>query len=185
MYGQVFYSGEILPDLSDDFCDAITKLVTTLEEQESKVHGGGGEQVRNNSIFPIDDEQFKKLVFSWVEKANLETGWWFDLIGLENLQLSKYTEGEKYNWHYDMIPSNQTRKLTFTASLNDDYEGGDFQFSWGQPNWKYKKRTIAEPALKTKGRFIVFPSYYYHRVLPVTRGVRYSLTGWAYGPPFR
>ena len=37
MYGQVFYSGEILPDLSDDFCEAITKLVTTLEEQESKV----------------------------------------------------------------------------------------------------------------------------------------------------
>ena len=184
MYGQVFYSGEILPDLSEDFCQAIIELANNIAEQESKVHGGG-EEVRNNSIFPIGDDKFKSLIYSWVEKANIETGWWFDLIGLENLQLSKYTEGEKYNWHYDMIPANQTRKLTFTASLNDDYEGGDFQFSWGQPNWKYKKRTIAEPALKTKGRFIVFPSYYYHRVLPVTKGVRYSLTGWAYGPPFR
>ena len=88
MYGQVFYSGEILPDLSEDFCQAIIELANNIAEQESKVHGGG-EEVRNNSIFPIGDDKFKSLIYSWVEKANIETGWWFDLIGLEHVQLSK------------------------------------------------------------------------------------------------
>ena len=151
----------------------------------SNVLGNSNNNVRTNSIFPIEDEDFKKIVLSWIERANIESGWWFDIAGLENLQLSKYSEGEKYSWHYDLIPGNKVRKLTFTVSLNDDYEGGGIQFSWGQPNWKYKKRTIEEPALNTKGKFVIFPSYYFHRVLPVTKGTRYSLTGWAYGPPFR
>lgn len=185
MYGEVFYSGEVVPNLTPDFCEAIIQLSNNVEEQESTVLGNDSDNVRTNSIFPIDNEDFKKLVFSWVEKANYECGWWFDLEGLENLQLSKYSEGEKYSWHYDMIPGNKVRKLSFTVSLNDDYEGGDFQFSFGKPNWKYKKRIIPEPALDTKGKFVVFPSYYFHRVLPVTKGTRYSLTGWAYGPPFR
>lgn len=184
MYGEVFYSGEVLPDLTPDFCEAIMQLSGNIKEQESKVFGGEN-NVRTNSIFPIENEDFKKVMFSWIQKANFQCGWWFDLLGVENLQLSKYTEGEKYGWHYDMMPGNKMRKLTFTASLNDDYEGGNFQFSWGKPNWKYKKRIIEEPALKTKGKFIVFPSYYFHRVMPVTKGTRYSLTGWAYGPPFR
>jgi PKHD-type hydroxylase len=185
MYGEVFYSGEVLPNIKPDFCEAIIQLSNNIGEQESNVLGNSNGNVRTNSIFPIEDEDFKKIVLSWIERANIESGWWFDITGVENLQLSKYSEGEKYSWHYDLIPGNKVRKLTFTVSLNDDYEGGGFQFSWGQPNWKYKKRTIEEPALNTKGKFVVFPSYYFHRVLPVTKGTRYSLTGWAYGPPFR
>jgi|TARA_R100000781_G_scaffold106991_1_gene71095 PKHD-type hydroxylase len=185
MYGEVFYSGEVLPDIPPDFCEAIIQLSNNIGEQEANVLGNSNSNVRTNSVFPIDDENFKKIVLSWIERANIESGWWFDITGVENLQLSKYTEGEKYSWHYDLIPGNKVRKLTFTVSLNDDYEGGNFQFSFGQPNWKYKKRTIEEPALNIRGKFVVFPSYYFHRVLPVTKGTRYSLTGWAYGPPFR
>ena len=159
MYGEVFYSGEVVPDIAPDFCEAIIQLSNNIGEQESNVLGNSNSNVRTNSIFPIEDEDFKKIVLSWIEKANIESGWWFDIAGLENLQLSKYTEGEKYSWHYDLIPGNKVRKLTFTVSLNDDYEGGNFQFSWGQPNWKYKKRTIEEPALITKGKFVVVPSY--------------------------
>src|SRR6056300_1015087 len=133
MYGEVFYSGEVVPNLTPDFCEAIIQLSNNVEEQESTVLGNDSDNVRTNSIFPIDNEDFKRLVFSWVEKANYECGWWFDLEGLENLQLSKYSEGEKYSWHYDMIPGNKVRKLSFTVSLNDDYEGGDFQFSFGKP----------------------------------------------------
>ena len=35
------------------------------------------------------------------------------------------------------------------------------------------------------GSFIVFPSFIQHRVLPVTKGTRRSLVGWASGPKFR
>ena len=36
-----------------------------------------------------------------------------------------------------------------------------------------------------KGTMIVFPSYMWHRVRPVTSGVRKSLVLWIQGPPFK
>lgn len=36
-----------------------------------------------------------------------------------------------------------------------------------------------------RGSVIIFPSYVWHRVKPVTRGKRYSLVVWNLGHPFR
>jgi PKHD-type hydroxylase len=60
-----------------------------------------------------------------------------------------------------------------TIVLNEDYEGGEFEFF-------DDKRLIKE---KT-GTVIVFPSYIVHRVRPVTKGIRYSLVVWFCGEPF-
>ena len=40
-------------------------------------------------------------------------------------------------------------------------------------------------AMKKKGTIIVFPSFIYHRLEPVTRGKRYSLVAWFEGPKFQ
>ena len=37
----------------------------------------------------------------------------------------------------------------------------------------------------SKGSLVVFPSYYRHRVTPVTKGTRYSLVVWNLGQPYR
>jgi len=39
--------------------------------------------------------------------------------------------------------------------------------------------------IRPKGSIVVFPSYVFHRVTPVTRGTRYSLVCWSVGKPFR
>ena len=36
-----------------------------------------------------------------------------------------------------------------------------------------------------KGSIIVFPSFVWHRVKPVTKGLRYSLVNWNLGWPFK
>jgi PKHD-type hydroxylase len=189
MYDKVFYSSGSVPDMDESFRNACIELLKDLPEQEALITGTGAgfinDHIRSNSIYCIGDEKFKELVLHWSNLANSEIGWNFDIRGVENLQLSKYTVGEKYSWHMDLTGAEQTRKLTFNVTLNEDYEGGEFQFSWGAPNKRYKKRVIDEPAMKQAGKIIIFPSYYYHRVTPVTKGVRYSLTGWAYGPPFK
>jgi PKHD-type hydroxylase len=189
MYGKVFYSGGSVPDMEEGFRKACIDLLDNLPETESTIAGINSEHVdsnvRSNSIYCVDNDKFKELVLHWSTLANSEIGWNFDIAGVENLQLSKYTTEEKYSWHMDLAGTEQARKLTFNVTLNDDYEGGEFQFSWGAPNKRYKKRVIDEPAMKQAGKIIIFPSYYYHRVTPVTKGVRYSLTGWAYGPPFK
>ena len=71
-----------------------------------------------------------------------------------------------------------------TVNLTDskDYEGGDLKFDFG-PHSKNQYHTCEE--IRPKGSIIVFPSYVYHQVTPVTKGTRYSLVMWSTGKPFK
>ena len=42
-----------------------------------------------------------------------------------------------------------------------------------------------EPPIQEQGSIIVFASNLWHRIAPVTKGVRYSLVSWIFGPPFQ
>ena len=68
-----------------------------------------------------------------------------------------------------------------TVLLNDNYEGGEFQFSIC--NQEKCERYV--PEFNKAGSIIVFPSDMEHRVAPVIKGVRYSLVVWFLGPPFK
>jgi len=189
VFTQVWRSGSgAVADLDKGFCEAVIKLCQELEERDGRVSDDKlHKSVRSNTVFSVDHPDFKRLVYHWTTVANVEAGWNFDLNNIEPLQLSKYQSNQHYGWHTDVRPSDgaSMRKLTFNVLLNDGFDGGDFQFSWGTPSATYKKRTITEEAMRTPGRIVVFPSFYWHRVLPVISGVRYSLTGWVTGPPFR
>ena len=60
----------------------------------------------------------------------------------------------------------------------DSYEGGEFYFYNGN------KEEI-EPEIKKQGSIVCFDSRMWHRVAPVTKGVRYSLVSWILGPRFQ
>ena len=47
------------------------------------------------------------------------------------------------------------------------------------------KHLIKAKEILPKGSIIVFPSDVWHRVKPVTKGVRYSLVVWHLGHPFK
>jgi PKHD-type hydroxylase len=67
------------------------------------------------------------------------------------------------------------RKLSLVVLLNDpsEFEGGDLEIKgWG--------RQVLQ-----QGRAIVFPSYFWHQVHPVTAGVRIAVVAWCLGPTFR
>ena len=78
------------------------------------------------------------------------------------------------------------RKLSVTISLTDSetYEGGNLKFDWGE-HAETKSRFHECTEIRPRGSVIVFPSYYYHQVTPVTKGTRYSLVIWYHGKPFR
>ena len=69
----------------------------------------------------------------------------------------------------------KTRKLSMSIILNSNFEGGDFEM---------RDVNNRVPRLE-EGSIIVFPSFIEHRVVPVTKGVRYSLVAWFVGPPFK
>ncbi len=109
--------------------------------------------------------------------------------------------GDHYTWHQDSGPFDQgvtpgfIRKLSSTIQLSepDDYEGGQFQYI--DPNGVFDSlktsprkfdidahvKTVPHSA-KRRGSLIVFPSYMYHQVKPVTKGTRISLVSWFHGP---
>ena len=190
---QVWYSGEdsAIKDFSPEFCSALIKLEEGFEPQAGRVRDNElVTHVRNNTIYGIPKayKELSDLILDITQVANGEAGWNFDLTDIQPLQLSRYGVGEQYGWHMDILPvslNQSMRKLTFNVVLNEDYAGGDFQFSWGSPSAPYRKRVIDQPQLKKRGRICIFPSLVWHRVKPVTEGVRYSLTGWIVGPPFR
>ncbi len=105
----------------------------------------------------------------------------FDVTGLENFQYTVYdgSEGGHYDWHIDYGAHNpRPRKISISVQLSDesDYEGCELQF---QPGNKIGT------APKKRGTIVAFPSFFLHRVTPVTRGTRKSLVVWAAGTPFR
>jgi len=102
--------------------------------------------------------------------------WGFELVGSERLQFSAYGPGEYYDWHMDLGARGNfaLRKISISVLLNDpaEYEGGDLEVSVGTAN---------RLAARKKGAVILFPSYAMHRVLPITKGTRYSLVAWIVG----
>jgi PKHD-type hydroxylase len=135
-----------------------------------------------------------KRVLDMVAGENKNNAWNFDYDVIEDLQFTKYDGNMKqhYNWHADQrsvpygnsvdaILRGKIRKISFSVLLNDNYEGGNFEFETGLPH-EENRITALTPST---GCAIVFPSFMYHRVTPVTKGVRYSLVGWICGKPFR
>lgn len=116
----------------------------------------------------------------------------FDCNFIPEYQYTKYRAGTHgddghYGWHIDSFGRNPQkvfdRKISFVLQLSDpsEYEGGELEIheGFGQPP------KLEQERMKTKGTLIAFPSYYLHRVTPVTKGERKSLVCWAEGPQFR
>lgn len=149
---------------------------------------------RNSSVAWVKDQWLMDFVFTFMRTANEEAGWKYSVAAAEDIQITRYQPGDYFKWHRDgrgdhpskykgnnSIIGGRVRKLSMTILLNDDYEGGDFQFA----TYAKEQCEVITPEYNKQGTVIVFPSDMEHRVLPVTKGTRYSLVTWFLGPPFQ
>ncbi len=118
----------------------------------------------------------------FIQTANLEFGYEiFDIRDFEKLNFNIYSSksNSKYDWHIDISESNlYDVKLTVLINLSMDvYEGGQFELFSGNH--------YEVPQLSIPGNAIMFKSYINHRVLPVTKGERRTLSIFLKGPKFR
>ena len=89
-----------------------------------------------------------------------------------------YSKGAQYNWHMDANGYNDEHDIKFTILINvskEPYKGGKFKMWFDE-----KPRTITE--LDKPGDMVMFRSYYLHKVTPVTKGIRQTLTLFLIGP---
>lgn len=172
-------------------CDKIIKLAENKWITSGTL--AGEENIRENEVVWIRDQWIYDLIWPYMAKANNVAGWKYDIHSSEDIQISRYKEGDFYSWHRDgkgdhlsvyteknSIIQNRVRKLSMSVILNDDYDGGEFQFT----HYSKEKCDIHTPVPNKRGTIIVFPSDTEHRITPVTKGIRYSLVVWFLGPPF-
>jgi PKHD-type hydroxylase len=199
--------------LTSRFCDEVIKYGISQQEQlaitgeqSNKINKGKSlsnedlkdlKKKRDSNIVWLNDSWIYKEIQPYVHEANKLAGWNFDWDFSESCQFTKYKLNQFYDWHCDSWegtynnPSNlnvhgKIRKLSVTCSLSDpkDYKGGELEFDFrnnDSNNPSVKKCSEILP----KGSIVVFPSHVWHRVKPVTKGIRYSLVIWNLGYPFK
>jgi len=196
--------------LSEEFCDKIIdfclskqkQLATTGTEKiklEKKLKLSKKDikqlkKIRNSDVVWTNEKWIYDAIHPYVNLANVNAEWNFDWDWSENCQFTIYNKNQHYDWHVDSFSdfykdsdinfNGKIRKLSVTCFLSDpkDYKGGELEFNFKTPsNTKFNTKKIILP----KGSIVVFPSFVWHRVRPVTKGTRYSLVIWSLGYPFK
>jgi PKHD-type hydroxylase len=155
---------------------------------------------RDSNVAFLDDKWVYNQIHPFIHAANEASGWNFDWDWSEPCQFTKYKLNQYYDWHCDSWDTpydnpkninfhNKIRKLSVTVSLSEptDYKGGELEFDCRNedPTKGKKKNILTCNEIKPRGSIVVFPSHVWHRVKPVTKGVRYSLVIWNLGYPFK
>ena len=174
-------------EISNIDCENIKSLYKAETTEEGKIGNNSTDNsIRKSNVlgFPYGTENnntINKYIEKYIILANSEC-FGFELNGFKEFQIAEYSENGHYDEHLDMRIDNRSsvRKLGITVQLSEpeEYIGGEFLFT-------KDIETPSQEIIKQKGTVIVFPSFLYHRVTPVTQGKRYSLVGWYEGPNWR
>jgi PKHD-type hydroxylase len=198
--------------LTPRFCDELVKY-GKLQQEQIALTGGQTEKVnkgkplddkdildlkkkRDSNIAWLNDRWIYKEIQPFIHQANRLANWNFDWDFSESCQFTKYGPGQHYGAHCDSWESpyanadnkdtfGKIRKLSVTCSLSDpsEYEGGELEFQFRNQDDPTPKKKCVE--ILPRGSICVFPSFVWHEVRPVTKGVRYSLVIWSLGYPFK
>lgn len=92
---------------------------------------------------------------------------------IDDMILLRYGEQGHYNRHIDS-GTHVMRTLSLIYFINDNYEGGEVEFSLPSDE---NLKTIVKPK---SNRLIIFPSnfLYPHKVLPVKKNQRFTIVAW-------
>ena len=151
---------------------------------------------RDSNIVWMSDRWIYKEIQPYVHMANKSAGWNYEWDWSENCQFTIYRKGQYYDWHCDSwdkpyvtkdSSNGKIRKLSVTVSLTDpkEYKGGELEFDFRNLDPDAKNNTHICDQILPKGSLVVFPSFVWHRVKPVTKGTRHSLVIWNLGYPFK
>jgi len=180
---------------SPEELDRITELGDSLDLVEGAVLVKGKDSIehkkRNTKIAWVHHTLDTSWIFTRMSKM-----WMLEPISmLQSFQYSVYHVGGHYDWHQDVSqasPEPECRKLSLTFCLTDPdtYEGGNLEFFNGGkgfsdfplPDGRVIKGEQVAKDIRAQGSAIVFDSYDWHRVTPVTKGIRYSIVCWTVGP---
>ena len=170
----------------DRLCDRVLAKLNDHWD-DSKIETGDSGPYKSNirinkqQVIAPDPDGFPYSgIANIISEINTDS-WNFDITGLNFLTdppcIFKYENDGHFDWHRDFTHRQPTRKLGFTLQLSQssEYEGGNLEFFGHDFEEKSRER----------GTLILFPSYIWHQVTPITKGTRESLVNWSVGYPFK
>ena len=138
--------------------------------------------IKVGSFFHIPCLSLTELLHPWLKQCQVinKKVFGYDIFWnfhLESFNYNVYDKSGEYDWHTD-VTKNKVRDIKLTCLLNlseETYEGGEFR-TIGKPNENIKF---------TSGMGLIFNPLIAHKVTPVTKGERITLTYWGIGPSWR
>lgn len=167
---------------SDSECDELLDICKNNKSILLHDSPGPGKKVDTTVIEMEKFDNKLDRLFRMVHDIN-KNFFGFDLFEARPLGMNYNSYGgdlNEYPYHKDCnIPgSSCDSKLTVILNISkESFEGGDFVMFLG-----YDKII---PELNKRGSLFVFPSYTFHKVTPVTKGSRQTLSTWIQGPNFK
>jgi len=182
--------------IPERICDEIVNYFKHKEKNKAKVgNNKNNYKIRKSSVvFDMDNLWIDHLINPFIKNANIKSNWKFDIDYPETHQFTEYKKNQHYDWHTDAFEGpyqilndykyGKIRKLSMSLCLSDEnyYKGGKLLFSTLVNN---KTKIFDIKNMNKKGSLVVFPSYIWHKVSPVTKGTRHSLVIWYLGNPYR
>ena len=180
-------------------CDLIVKYGKSEKEREIMAITGGFGRDRNLDKQPLTKEEVKDLqkkrdsnivwmndrwiykeIQPYVHQANANAGWNFDWDHSESCQFTIYKKGEQYQWHIDADRTKSSDiKLTALINVSDtSFSGGDFYLL-------NSNNPLPVPELNNSGSMIIFNSFTLHKINPIKKGIRKTITIFLRGPAFK
>jgi len=175
--------------ISVDECESIINKYKDLKFEQGEVELSVQDQRKSPIYWIKEHNMLVRSLFQFLLEAN-DAKFRYNVfsfsqsISNDPVQFTTYNKGDYYHWHQDTISRDDpekpglNRKVSLTVTLSDpeSYEGGDLEFFAGEHS--------PISSTKKQGSVVCFDSYDWHRVTPVTKGTRYSLVLWIWGPDF-
>ena len=185
--------------LSEDECDYLVKLYQQGQPATGKYVHNKGSSIKDKNVFncnliklPMDNSINNKtwhLIEDFAEEHEFFIN---DMVGG---YIMKYEKSGKFVWHTDGYYPTDVLSMSIQLSHPQDYDGGEFQFgrhkngdaqqqaTEAYDNYKENQDNISPIMTLSQniGTACIYNSFLYHRVTPVTGGVRYSMTNWFHG----
>ena len=162
----------------------INKNIIKKEDPALSAYGRKGDELsvfKTSKAFHVPCAPLIELIFPWLYQCQsinqqvfgYDIYWQFQV---EGMNYNIYPEGGEYGWHIDASPNLlSAMKLTCILNLSEEpYEGGDFYMINSNETAKFDS-----------GDGLLLNSLIAHKVTPVTKGKRLTLTYWAMGPSWR
>ena len=159
----------------------INKIIKKQITEKEKLSKSAQNVSKIGDFFHIPCLSWIELIHPWLYQCQIinkeffgyDTYWDFHV---ENYSYNVYGKTGEYGWHIDANPENlYDMKLTCLLNLSEEpYEGGDFHLAVNKEKLEFGS-----------GDGLIFTSLIAHKITPIIKGERISLTYWGDGPAWK